>query len=116
MTADPRHDPDAVPPCPVCGALLDVDWFDVRTLAENQPRLIPGEARCGDRPHHDVSRATRLFGTVEVAHHDHHEPRSCPLYLLDHWRAKGWFPTTLEHQTAVEAVQHRVWQLATDTP
>ena len=105
------HDPDAVPPCPACGAALDVTWIDVHDLAAPIPNLIPGQVRCSTRPHHDVTEAVRLLGTVAIARHGQLDTTSCPLYLLDRWRADGWFPTDLEYQTPDEAVEHRVWQL-----
>jgi hypothetical protein len=48
-----------MPSCPQCGAVIDVDWIDVREVGDRRALWLPGQMRCPTNEDHDV---TSLYG------------------------------------------------------
>lgn len=41
-----------MPPCPSCGATIELDWLDVHTTGDPEPMYIPGAWSCPADPRH----------------------------------------------------------------
>lgn len=58
------------PVCPICGALLNIDFVEVRSLGA-KTRHLPGEMTCSAHPTHDVSTArAETSWPAELTHED----------------------------------------------
>jgi hypothetical protein len=55
VTSNPDDVP--VPPCPVCGTPLHVEWIDISTLRERNS-FIPGLMMCPSSKYHDTRGAS----------------------------------------------------------
>jgi hypothetical protein len=44
----------SVPPCPECGAPVEVQWIDVRTAGDQRADWLPGLTRCTANEDHDT--------------------------------------------------------------
>jgi hypothetical protein len=55
VVMDPDDEP--VPPCPQCGAPVNVDWLDVTPFPNVRRQWIHGQITCTSNKRHDVTAA-----------------------------------------------------------